>query len=297
MAENQKGFTLVEVLIATAISLMIMGAIMVAYMASVKTFNDVKSISDNLESKTPSIELIARYFDRWGVGVVSQADNASCTNCPAAQRSVSITTTNGCSDVTFYGNLYGMGFVQSVSGGAANIVSCRLATGTNNNCYLIWRNNAIINTITGGMVDPVSVSSLSSSNADCSALAAGTTSNVTASSTMSTLTVQAGDVIQRAWHTVRLYCANNSNDSNRKWLYVDLTDNSNGYCNDAQSAMPVAPVESFTATALPVQTGCVSTTGGTACRAVNVNITFRSQTRKAGGTYDTYTTANKTFGR
>lgn len=298
MRRDNKGFTLIEALMALAISIIIIGSITAAYMAAVKDFKNVKSISDNLQTKTPAIELIGRFFDRWGVGVVSQQDNSSCTNCPSTQRAMTITTTNGCSDVTFYGNIYGMGFVYSVSGGAANIISCRLKTGSTDNCYVIWRDNATANSIASGSVVPVALAGLSTDDQTCSDLTAGATSNVTASSTMSSQTVQAGDVVQRFWHRIRFYCSNNSNDSNKNWLFVDLTDASS--CANSQSAVPIAPVEAFSATAMPGGTNCDSSTGGTACRAVKVSLTFRSQTSKytgGSGSYDNYTTSNKVFGR
>ncbi|MBF0327699.1 MAG: prepilin-type N-terminal cleavage/methylation domain-containing protein [Nitrospirae bacterium] len=298
MRRNHKGFTMIESLMALAITIIIVGSITAAYMAVVRDFKDVKSIADNLQTKTPAIELMGRFFDRWGVGVVSQQDDSNCTNCPSTQRAMTITTTNGCSDATFYGNIYGMGFVYSVSGSTANIISCRLKSNATDNCYVIWRDNVTANSISGGSVVPESIANLSSDDKTCSDLTAGATSNVTANSAMTSQTVQSGDVLQRFWHTIRFYCSTNSNDSNKNWLYVDLTDAS--ICGNSQSAVPVAPVEAFSATAMPSGTNCSSSAGGTACRAVNVSLTFRSQSAKytgGSGSYDNYTTSNKVFGR
>ncbi len=292
MRIDNKGFSLVELLMAIVISLIVLGAIVLAYTGSLKVFKDVKSISDTIQTKTPSIELLGRYFDRWGVGVVSQQEKATCTQCPQYQRIMTITTTNGCSDITFYGNLYGFGFVQSISGATANLISCRLSRSSNQNCYVIWRDSIPQNDISSNNILPVGLSSnLSANNADCSALASGTTSNATVSSTLSDKTVQAGDIIQRTPHKIRLYCANNSNDGNRKWLYVDLTDQSAGYCADNESASPITPVESFTVSALG---GCTPASGN--CRAVQVSVTLRSQSQKYAGQFDTYT-VTKVFGR
>ncbi len=83
---------------------------------------------------------------------------------------------------------------------------------------------------------------------------------------------------------------------------MDLTELSNGFCNDAETASPIAPVEipnpnpnnlmPFQVTALP--NGCNAANGD--CRALNVSITFRSPSPRHGGQFDTYT-VTKVFGR
>ncbi len=309
----RRGFSLVELLIGIAIASIILMAVTISYTGGLKIFKDIKSISDNIENKTPSIELIARYFDRWGVGVVSQKENLRCSNCPPRQKSITITTTNGCSDVTFYGNLYGFGFVQdkiNTSSTGTRVLSCRLDASANKNCYTLWRNNTPLNEPqTGANANLVllQLSNLSVSNADCSALTAGTNYNVTMDDDLSPVSgtiwkvAEVGDIIHRAPHTIRLYCANNSQDGNRRWLYVDLTE-TYGSCNENENASPIAPVDAFTVTAipenpLPANTTCDEDTGGTGCGAVSVSVTFRSQSTKyASQSYDTYT-VTKVFGR
>ncbi len=301
---NNKGFSLVELLIAIAISSVILGAIVMSFTTSLKVFKDAKSISDNIETKTPSIELISRYFDRWGAGVVSQKEKVTCTgNCPIAQKSLSVTTTNDCSDVTFYGNLYGFGFVRDVVGTtstAAKLISCRLDASQNHNCYTLWRDNTPLNepSVDPGInLIPLRLVSLNTGNADCSAVTASTTQNATMDDDMSPSsgprwkTVKAGDVIHRAAHRIRIYCSPNANDNNRRWLYVDLTDQY-GSCTENESASPIAPVDSFNVQALP--SGCNAVNGE--CKALSVSVTFRSQSRNYQGQFDTYT-VTKVFGR
>ncbi|MCC6345616.1 MAG: hypothetical protein IT388_00355 [Nitrospirales bacterium] len=289
---------------SVAIGIIILAAVVGAYSGSLKVFKDVKSISDNIDTKTPSIELLARYFDRWGAGVVSRAateDNkTTCANCPAFRKYISVTASTPCDDITFYGNLYGTGFVQNVASGAANVVSCRLSKDTNKNCYYLWRNDTVQNDYDGSnnLIALGLASNLSLNNADCSALSAGATYNATVDDDLSPYsgsafkTVQAGDVIQRTPHTIRLYCSSNPNDNNNQWLYVDLSETV-ADCSEEDTPTPIAPVDSFQVSLLP--SGC-SGTGG-ACNAAQVDVTFRSQSQKyTAGQYDTYD-VTRVFGR
>lgn len=300
---NNKGYSVLEMLMAIGIGLIVLGAVAASYTGSLKVFQDTKSISDNIHTKMPSVELISRYFDRWGVGVVSKKRirfngtpedvSPSCTNCPEYNKLITITQGSPCDTVEFFGNLYGTGFVQSISGTTAYLISCRLSTSSSQNCYTIWRNTFPLNDISGGSVLPVGISGLSTNNADCASLVSGTTSNVTASSSMSTKALAPGDYIHRLPHRVRLYCANNSNDNNRTWLYVDLTDQSAGYCNDNEPASPLAPVDEFKVIE-QYPAGCTPENGN--CNALKVRIAFRSYSPKYGGGFDTYT-VEKIFGR
>lgn len=298
MKIGNKGLSLVELLVVIAILGIVLGAVLVTYRGSLRVFTDVKSASDPVETKTPSIELVARYFDRWGVGVIAKTHRGNCTVCPDHPKSLAITTTNDCSDITFYGNLYGFGFVQNVSGSTAQLISCRLDSSTGKNCYTLWRDNTPINEY-GVNNNPIilGLQSLSPNNADCSGITSSTTQNATMNYELSPYSgsifkrVKPADVIQRAAHRIRLYCSNNAQDSNRKWLYADLTD-FYGSCNENENATPVAPVNSFTVTPLP--SGCNASDGG--CNAVQVIVTFRSQSPDYQGQYKTFT-VTRVFGR
>lgn len=300
---NSKGYSLVEMLMAIGVGLIVLGSVMAAYTGSLKVFKDAKSISDNIQTKMPSVELISRYFDRWGVGVVSKKRirlngiiedvMPNCTNCPEYNKIITITSGSPCDTVEFYGNLYGTGFVQSISGNTANLISCRLSTNSNQNCYTIWRNTFPINDISGGNVLPVGISNLSPNNADCTSLSPGATSNATSSSSMSTKALVPGDYIHRLPHKIKLYCDSNSNDNNRRWLYADLTDQSAGYCNDNEPASPITPVDEFKIIE-KYPANCTPNNGN--CDALKVKIVFRSYSPKHAGGYDTYT-VEKVFGR
>ncbi len=295
MKINNKGLSLVELLVVVAILGIVLGAILVTYTGSLRVFTNVKSLSDPIETKTPSIELIDRYFDRWGAGVISKKFRPNCGVCPQDEKTITLTTSGNCSDITFYGNLYGFGFVRALSGSTAQVISCRLSSDTNKNCYTLWRDSTPINEYDGSN-NPIilSLGSLNPNNADCTTV---TTHNATINYELSPYTgnvwkqVRPGDVIHRAAHRIRLYCQANSNDGGRTWLYADLTD-FYGACNENETATPIAPVDEFIVTPLP--SGCNEANGE--CNALQVKIKFRSQSRDYGGQYKTYE-AIRVFGR
>ncbi|MDI6801642.1 MAG: hypothetical protein QMD01_06285 [Thermodesulfovibrionales bacterium] len=312
---NNKGYSLVELILAVGVSTIILGAILLSYTGTLKVFKDVKAISDNIQMKTPSIELISRSFDRWGVGVVSREDLASCRSCqdyttdccPIARRSMTITTTNGCSDVTFFGNFHGFGFVKGPDPIAdpANIISCRLNNSKENqNCYILWRDNFPLNNMdSNNILIPLKATDLSIDDAECLTLTAvtdiGTAPNATLSSALKARVegnpakvIKSGDFIQRFPHQIRLYCNANSRDGGRTWLYADMTDTTSNCGSSDEPATPIAPVNNFLVTPLPA--GCDSDNGK--CTAVKVDITFRSQTEKYAGSFDEYK-VTKVFGR
>lgn len=300
MRLNNKGFSFVELLIAIAILGIILGAILLTYSTSLRVFTDVKSLSDPIETKTPAVELIARYFDRWGVGVVAKTHRNNCSVCPAHPNSMTISSLNNCSEIAFYGNLYGFGFVRNISGSTAQLISCRLDSSSNQNCYTLWRDNTPINDYYTSNNNPIilGLSALSPSNADCSTgIASSTAYNAITNYDMSPYSgsnlkrIKIGDVIHRTAHRIRLYCASNSNDGNRRWLYVDLTD-IYGQCNVNESSSPIAPVDEFVVTPLP--DGCNSVNGE--CKAIQVKIIFRSQSKDYAGQYKTYE-VTRVFGR
>ncbi len=296
---NNKGFSLVELLVVVAILGIVLGAILVTYISSQKVFFDVKSLSDPIETKTPSIELIARYFDRWSVGVISRTHRSTCSVCPYHPNSMAISSSNDCSEVTFYGNLYGFGFVVNSTSPTAQLISCRLDSSQNKNCYTLWRDNTPINDYDSSN-NPIilGLSSLSPNNADCSTgITSSTNQNATMHFDMSPYSgsnlkrVKPGDVIHRAAHKIKLYCNSNSSDGNRKWLYADLEDFYGG-CNERETATPIAPVDSFSVEALPP--GCNASTGS--CSAIRVTVVFRSQSPDSKGEFKTYT-VTRVFGR
>jgi Tfp pilus assembly protein PilW len=290
---NQKGFSLIEFIIVTCIGLFILGAAFMLQAGSVQLFKDTKTASDNLQAKMPSMELIARYFDRWGVGVVSAGANCAAYP-PSDPKCISRTNGTNFDEVTFWGSIYGTGCVASVASGSANLYSCRLSRTNGQNCYYVWRNNTLQNDTSGGSVIPLALNAnLTPVNADCSSV---TASNATATATMTPLSgstskvLETGDVINRAPHRIRLYVAANANDGGRNWLYTDVTDTAS--CGLNQTAVPVAPVDGFRVTLLPA--GCNATLGE--CASAQVDVTFRSQSTKYNHATTNYQVV-RVFGR
>jgi hypothetical protein len=212
---------------------------------------------------------------------------------------MTIASTNNCSDITFYGNLYGFGFVRGPDPivNPADILSCRLSNLGSQNCYFLWRDNFPLNDVVSNIPIPVEATGLTVQNKECLTLTAGTPSNAKLSSTLTakasnpTKSIKAGDSLQRFPHRIRLYCSPNSNDGGRKWLYADLTDTTS-YCNSNENAMAIAPVNNFQVTKLPA--GCNSENGE--CTALKVEIAFRSQSAKYDGQFDEYK-VTRVFGK
>ncbi len=295
---NENGFSLIELLIVTVIGLFILEGAYLLYTGASKLFKDVKTTADNIQTKVPAMELVSRYFDRWGVGVLTTGTNNCGTYPPSNGKCITLTTGSPCDEVFFWGGLHGSGFVAAVSGSTATLVSCRLSKTTNQNCHYLWRNDVLQNTLSGGSVIHLGLNNdLSVNNADCSGLTSASPTNATVNAVLDpwsgtiTRTAQAGDIIHRAPHLVRLYCALNSTDSNQRWLYVDLTDTASE-CNSAENASPIASVDSFKVDLLPAS--CNATAGG--CRAARITMVLRSQAKNYAGSYDTQTVV-KTFGR
>jgi prepilin-type N-terminal cleavage/methylation domain-containing protein len=293
----KNGFSLIELLVVTVIGLFILEAAYLLYSGSFKLFKDVKATSDNIQTKVPTVELVSRYFDRWGTGVYTSGTGNCATYPPSDVKCITVTTGTPCDEISFWGAFQGQGFVSTVSGTTATLVSCRLSTSTGQNCHYLWRNDVLQNTMITGTVAHFGLATLNPNNADCSALTSASPTNATVDSTLSTTsgitaTATAGDVIQRAPHKVRLYCAPNAQDSNQNWLYVDLTDTASDCSSTNEAASPLAPVNSFKVDLLPAS--CMASTGG--CRAAKVTMVLRSQEKKYQGTYTTQTVV-RTFGR
>jgi hypothetical protein len=324
MKLNTRGHTLVELLIVVGMALFVLQAVYFLQSGFMGLFKDVKTRSENIQTKIPSMELVSRYFDRWGVNVIGNgtAGGANCGSYPPSHARcvtvspVIIDSKEVCDQVIFWGNLYGFGFVNSVASGTSSLASCRLGSDSSHNRYYIWSSDTLYNDVlkdaNGNIiyVIPLRLGSLSADNADCSNLTAGSPTNATASSSLTPPTwvqtfcpflygvtcsettkyLQAGDVIQRAPHRVRLYCAKNSGDNDKLWLYVRLIDTADNVDEGAVAIAPVmyeekpsGNVKGLEAQLLP--SGCDASTGG--CLGARVWINFRSQSQTTARQYAT----------
>lgn len=296
---NKKGFSLIELIVVMIIGFFILEAAYLLYTGSIKLFRDVRTKSDNLQTKMPSMELIGRYFDRWGVGVYATGSGIDCSNYPPSNaKCIKVTAGTPCDEVTFWGNIYGMGFVKDISGTTAQLMSCRLSNNADHKYFYLVRNNELKNELDTSVTPnkPKSLSfsgNLSSDNADC---ISNTTYNATVDTSMTdgaaTKTIVAGDVLHRVPFKIRIYCSLNSADDNSRWLYVQQTDMHDNVSSPAEA---IAPVNSFKVEPIPSSSTCLST-GGTGCSAVKLTVTFRSQSKKYDRTTSAYT-VERIFGR
>ncbi len=297
---NEKGFSLIELLIVTVIGVFIMEAGYLLYAGSTKLFKDVKTISDNVQTEVPTVEQIGRYFDRWGVNVLSVTGSDCSTYPPSDPKCITKTAQTGlasgvaCDEVTFWGNLYGTGFIKDASGTTADLVSCRLSNDSQQNCYYLWSGGAIVNDVSGGNTVTLALSGLNPNNADCSGLSSSVTANASANKQLNptsgaspSKTVNSGDILMRAPHKIRLYCAANGKDASQNWLYADLTDTA-GDCGATLTSLPVAPVNRFQVALLTDASGFTT--------AAQVDATFRSQSQTYSRKSETQA-VKKVFGR
>lgn len=280
---DDRGYSMVELLVATAITAIIISAIYGPLTGAIKIFRDVKSVSDNVLGKSPTISMMERYFDRWGKGVATTGEWAACPDCPESRHYLDIGSADGCDTVEFYGNIYGLGFVlaDAEPGNTAALIDCRLSQSGHNDKTYLWRG--------GQMITPLDTTlGITTTGPECvdPDFAAPANATITAPSG---IPLRAGDIIQRAPFLVEFSCYTPSFDSGQTWLRVQRTDT---WTNSTLSTH-IAPVNSFTATALPA--GCDQAAGE--CRAVEVTLELVSQsTQYDRQTRDTYT-VTRTFGR
>ncbi|NPB07988.1 MAG: type II secretion system protein [Aquificae bacterium] len=282
----RRAFTIVEVLIAIAISLISLGAVIALYQVSSRVFWEIKKVSEAKENTRIGVAQLEWLFQRWGVGtpcctqdctqVVSCGDPGDFSYPPPSALCITIIEGDPCDEVWFYANLYGMGFVDRlINPTEVAVMSCRLSDDIAQNCYHIRR---------GGLWAPVdwdyasypvppivAISNLSDSNLDCVDVSG--TSNATMSRNVTILNglyhgsdvfpLEGGDLLIRVPHRVRLFCKENPSDNNRLWLYMEAIDvaeevmpdvpncRSNPEDTDpSEGESPLVPVESFQVTLL-----------------------------------------------
>lgn len=272
---NNKGLTLAEIMVAIAISVIILGAVTSLYITSDRSFKRTKSSSDVKEIGKTGMAQLEWLFQRWGTSTpCGNEDPSQCTlvnSCgstypPQSTMCITILERNPCDEVLFYANLYGNGFVhlptveQPIS---MNIKSCRLSTASQQNCYHIKRGAKFIRDQQNPNVyKPLifSISGLSNNNLVCTD---GTlTPNATIDPTATALngylkdennnlitnySFEGGEILLRVPHRIRLFCQQNSEDNNNLWLYMEATDMAIA-CNANEPAQPLIPVNSFQAT-------------------------------------------------
>lgn len=274
-----KGYSLVELLVAVALSIIVLIALFFVYESSIRTFTAVNSANSAIGQAELMDSALEKYFDRWAVGVptTGSACNISFPSSPN-------TILQGGSSYTLFGSMGGIGMVVNSSGSSASVISCRLENSNDSNSgyyYYIFRGGQ---PLTCGSQNPGIFSiSLSNDNAFCDPSTLTSNSyNTTATAyclgSTSPINLNPGDLIIRAPKEIVFTIAPNPSDNNRTWLYVTTTDLGN--CNTSQN--PLVPVSSFNI----IQNNWTAT----------INATVLSLEKNSQGNYSSYT-VTEVFGR
>lgn len=275
---KERGFSLIELLVAIIVSTVILGVLYSLFFASRNAFTNIREISDVKEIAKVGMAQLEWIFDRWGTSVVMCQDPTTTNQCtavvdcrdtsgnfifpPPSSLCLTVIEGNPCDTITFYGNLYGSGFVALVTGpDSVRVVSCRLRQTPQHNCYFIKRGGLTFRDITTG--DPLifSISGLSNDNLDC--LDPSVSPNATMNRTViaqngnlidpitgrptNRLLLEGGDLLLRVPHRITIFCAPNPQDNNTLWAYIRAQDVATN-CNANEPPQPLFPVDSLQAT-------------------------------------------------
>ncbi len=272
---SKKGFSLVEILITIVITSIILAALSSLHIQSDLAFRQTKKFADVKEITKLSLAQMEWLFQRWGTSTPCNdpTGNNLCTpirDCKVANQflypppsSLCLTRNEGapCDEIFFYANLYGNGFVDRLtSATTVAMMSCRLSQASGENCYHLKRGGPFRrDTNDNSNVLIFSISGLSSNSLDCINIASGQNSNGTMNRQVMAingfeldtnnqptqiLNLEGGDLLMRVPHRVRLFCQNNPNDNNKRYLYMQAFDMSND-CNNDETPEPLVPVNSF----------------------------------------------------
>jgi prepilin-type N-terminal cleavage/methylation domain-containing protein len=251
---KEDGFTLIELLIALFISLIILGSITIAFIASNKSYQVNRPLSQAIEEVQTAESTLNFLFSRWGVGVPTLTNTTVINNytIPTSYPENSypfpptnpfwFTITNN-NEIAFFASLGGSGFVTGGSSGNYGVLSCRLSNNDENNkdfCYFVFSPSGSVSYMT------LNSSELSDSdnNKDCINFPSNNQYNVVINS--SALSV--GDRIQRVPDLIKIYELDRANQS---WLVFDKVDLADD-CNNSENGIYIGRIQkgSFNVTQL-----------------------------------------------
>jgi prepilin-type N-terminal cleavage/methylation domain-containing protein len=251
---KEDGFTLIELLIALFISLIILGSITIAFIASNKSYQVNRPLSQAIEEVQTAESTLNFLFSRWGVGVPTLTNTTVINNytIPTSYPENSypfpptnpfwFTITNN-NEIAFFASLGGSGFVTGESSGNYGVLSCRLSNNDENNkdfCYFVFSPSGSVSYMT------LNSSELSDSdnNKDCINFPSNNQYNVVINS--SALSV--GDRIQRVPDLIKIYELDRANQS---WLVFDKVDLADD-CNNSENGIYIGRIQkgSFNVTQL-----------------------------------------------
>jgi len=256
----KRGMTLIELLVALALSIILSLGLYYAFRYSGLFFVQDKAVSDLIEYARTAEEQLKFYFDRWGNGVPEGGTDCNYTfpnGYPASRFCIIKSSSGNCDEITFYGNTQGFLIVlDEKDENEFNALACRM-TNENDDYYYVWREDEPIAVITG---DKVNVD-----GGDCGVN--GNFSNASVPKQVTdingnTVSLSTGDAIIRVPKVIRIYCGETNGE-----LYLKVSEKE----GDKRAVVsPLAPVKEMQAALLPE--GCDPTKGE--CKAVRFRITF-----------------------
>jgi type II secretory pathway pseudopilin PulG len=295
---RKRGFTVVEFLVSILISLLVLGAISVAFIGANKGFQQNKPVSQAIQEAQNSVATLDFLLSRWGVGVPSSNTipiytmdydgairtdkNGNPINWQPASLPNGIafpppypfwyltldTNGDGKKDtIYFFASLGGTGYVVNCSNPnnipPCNILSCRLTSSNTNRCYFIFSADGMsIKYYELGSTD------LAKDNIDCLNLQ----NNQTYNTTINIGGLSPGDRFQRVPHLIRIY--ETPIDSRTSWLAFDRIDLAVG-CNDNENATYIGRIRRGSFQVIPRGQNAVEVQGDFVDENGNVAYRFR----------------------
>jgi len=269
-----RGLTLIELLVAIAMSIILSVGLYYAMKYSVTFFSQDKAVSDLIEYARTAEEQLKFYFDRWGNGVPSDEDNDTCEYVfdsiyPANRYCIIINSGSPCDEIIFYGNTQGFLIVlDEKDEDYYNALACRMTT-EDDDYYYVWNQKEPLAVVTGedigvsggkcGVNDSIPNASINKKITDING---------------DEIELKPGYAIVRVPKVIRIYCSKTDNV-----LYLKLSEQE---ADKRPSYSILAPVEEMTAELLPE--GCNPLEGE--CSAVRMTVTFSN---KAGDKTYTFT--------
>jgi type II secretory pathway pseudopilin PulG len=249
---SKRGFTVVEFLVTILISLLILGAISVAFIGSNRGFQKNKPISQAIEEAQNSVANLDYIFSCWGVGVPSSDntpiyimnDNGTIKTDsygnPIIWQPITSLSTEGANFppenpfwykietdsngyiIKFFASLYSTGYVIDdcpTASSTCKILSCRLrgknGSSDNNGCYFIFSADG-----TSVKYHLLYYSKLGNNNISC--LDSDLANNQTFNTTINIGGLNPGDRYQRVPHLVKIY--ETPINTKTSWLTFGRTD-------------------------------------------------------------------------
>jgi type II secretory pathway pseudopilin PulG len=261
-----KGFTIIEFLVGILVSLLILGAISIAFIGADRGFKKNKPISQSIEEAQNSVATLDFLFSRWGIGVptsnniylinsdgsLKKDQNGNpllwqASNLPNGivfppiypfwYQSIDANGDSKNDTLYFFASIGGNGYVVSCPNNLppCNILSCRLTSNSANRCYFIFSADG-----TSIKYYALSNGDIANDEIDCLNLQ----NNQTYNTTINIGGLNPADRFQRVPHLIKIY--ETPIDNKTSWLTFDRIDVAND-CGDNGNSISIGRIrkESF----------------------------------------------------